>query len=89
VKIEFDPVKREWTVRTRGLDFADAGRIFDEYRLTVEDQRRDYGENRFLTLGVLNDEVVACVWTERGDSRRIINLRRARKNERKVYKLSR
>ena len=89
MKIEFDPTKREWTLRARGLDFADAGRIFDEYELTVEDERRDYGEDRFLTLGVLNDEVVACVWTERGDVRRITSLGKARKNERKVNKLSR
>jgi uncharacterized DUF497 family protein len=89
VKIEFDPAKREFALLTRGLDFAEAGRIFDEHSLTVEDERHDYGEKRYLTLGVLDGEVVVCVWTERGEVRRIISLRKARKNERKVYKLSR
>jgi uncharacterized protein len=89
VEIEFDPTKRDWTLRKRGLDFAKAGRIFDEFELTVEDEREDYGEDRFLTLGLLDGKVVVCVWTWRGEARRIISLRRAEKNEREVYYLHR
>ncbi|HYW16888.1 MAG TPA: BrnT family toxin [Allosphingosinicella sp.] len=89
MKIEFDPAKREWTLRERGLDLAEAGRIFDHFRLTDEDQREDYGEVRLVTLGVLNGVVVVCVWTRRGEARRIISLRKARKNERNTYDTSR
>jgi hypothetical protein len=46
VKIEFDPAKREWTLRERSLDFARAGDIFDQFVLTEEDKREDYGEYR-------------------------------------------
>lgn len=89
VQIEYDPAKRDWTLRERGLDFAKAGGIFERYALTQEDEREDYGEDRYLTLGVLGDEVVVCVWTQRGEARRIISLRKADKDEREVYNLYR
>lgn len=89
MKIEFDPAKREWTLNKRGLDFAQADGIFAEHALTVDDERQDYGEGRFLTLGILNGEVVACVWTRRGETRRIISLRKARRDERETYNRSR
>jgi hypothetical protein len=73
VKIEFDPAKREWTLRERGLDLAKADRIFDDFRLTDEDQREDYGEVRFVTLGALAGAIVVCVCTQRGEARRIIS----------------
>lgn len=89
VEIEFDPAKREWTLRERGLDFARAARIFENFALTDEDEREDYGEDRFVTLGVLDDEIVVCVWTSRDEARRIISLRKAEKYEREIYNLYR
>jgi hypothetical protein len=89
VKIEFDPAKRERTLRKRRLDLAKADRIFDTFEMTEEDERQDYGEDRFLTLGLLDDMIVVCVWTQRGDARRIISLRKADKDEREVYNLYR
>jgi hypothetical protein len=91
VEIEFDPEKRDQTIKRRGLDFAEAERIFNVYALTLEDRRFDYGEDRFVTYGMLNGELVACVWTSRaeGRTRRIISLRKARKNEREIYYLNR
>ncbi|MGO9759290.1 MAG: hypothetical protein ACLPNY_22060 [Roseiarcus sp.] len=46
MKIEFDPAKRDWTLRGRGLDMARANEIFSGETLTVADDRRDYGEPR-------------------------------------------
>ena len=57
------------------MDFAKAERIFENFALTDEDEREDYGEDRFVTLDVLDDETVVCVWTSRGETRRIISLR--------------
>lgn len=89
MKIEYDPAKRDWTLRERGLDFADVQDMFERYGLTLDDNRKDYGEDRFVTYGVLNDEIVACVWTRRGEARRIISLRKAKKNERESYNFHR
>lgn len=89
VKIEFDPAKRDWTLRERGLDFAKAERIFQAFTLTFDDDREHYGEDRFITYGLMDDVIVACVWTARGDRRRIISLRKAEKDEREIYNLYR
>lgn len=60
MKIEFDLAKREWTLRKRGSDLAKAGSIFEAFTLTHEDEREDYGEERFVTYGILGGEMVAC-----------------------------
>ena len=85
MEIEYDPAKREWTLRRRGLDFADAAEIFEGFTLSFEDLRDEYEEERIVTFGVMKGKVVACVWTWRGEARRIISLRKAEKDEREIY----
>ena len=81
MKISFDPAKRDITLRERGLDFRDANRIFAGKNATIPDQRRDYGEARFITAGYLDDRMVVLVWTPREKSRRIISMRYAHGKE--------
>jgi uncharacterized protein len=75
VDISFDPEKRAATLEYRGLDFADAGLVFAGRTVTVQDARRDYGEDRFITAGHLAGRCVVLVWTPRGEARRIISMR--------------
>jgi uncharacterized DUF497 family protein len=70
--VSFDPAKRNATLPNRGLDFADAGKLFDGHTVTVQDTRFDYGEDRYITAGYLNCRCVVLVWTPRGESRRVI-----------------
>ena len=44
---------------------ARAGDVFVDDTLTVEDDRRDYGEDRFITVGFLDGTMVVLVWTPR------------------------
>jgi uncharacterized DUF497 family protein len=81
ISITFDPAKRQWTLRERGLDFADALRVFEGRTLQLEDTRRDYGERRFVTVGRLQGRLVVIVWTPRGDSRHIISMRKGNDRE--------
>jgi uncharacterized DUF497 family protein len=81
VKIVFDPAKRDLTLRHRGLDFASAAEVFATRHMTASDDRRDYGEERFITVGTLAGRVVAIVWTPRGEARRIISMRYAHARE--------
>ena len=76
MEISFDPVKRDATLRERGLDFAAAGRLFEGRVINVVDDRTDYGEVRRLSYGWLDDQAVAMVWTERDGSCRVISMRR-------------
>jgi hypothetical protein len=81
VDISFDPAKRADTLSHRGLDFADAGAVFAGRTVTVQDLRRDYGEDRFITAGHLAGRCVVLVWTPRFGARRIISMRYAHADE--------
>lgn len=83
--IDFDPIKHALTLKNRGLDMAKAGQIFEGNTITVEDDRRDYGETRYITAGKLDGRLVVVVWTARGAVRRIISLRKANDREQETY----
>lgn len=88
MRITFDPAKRARTFEKRGLDFALAGLVFGERHMTRIDDRQDYGEPRFISIGTLGAEVVVLVWTPRGDARRIISMRRANGREKAFFEAS-
>ncbi len=83
--IEFDKAKRDLTLQNRGLDMARADEIFGGRTITAEDTRVNYAENRFITVGFLDLRMVVIVWTQRGDTRRIISLRKANDREKDCY----
>lgn len=84
--IEFDTEKREKTLVERGLDFADSAKVFADLHFVARDDRFDYGEERFITVGYLGDRIVVLVWTPRNDARRIISMRYANEREISRYK---
>lgn len=81
----WDKAKRIENLRKHRIDFADAEKIFRGLTFTVEDDREAYGEQRFLTLGLLEDQVVSVTHTERGGEIRIIPIRKATKHEARFY----
>jgi uncharacterized DUF497 family protein len=85
MKIEFDPAKRNLTLLHRGLDMAELADVFSGEPVTLEDTRQDYGETRFITVGFLGPRMVVIVWTQRGEARRIISLRKANDREQALF----
>jgi uncharacterized DUF497 family protein len=85
MKIAFDPKKREVTLRERRLDFAECEQVFGGPAYTIEDARFDYGETRWATYGLLRGRLVAIVWTQRGECRHIISMRKCNDREQKKY----
>ncbi|HEX8307406.1 MAG TPA: BrnT family toxin [Allosphingosinicella sp.] len=86
MKIEFDPAKRDAILRRRGLDLALAGELLTAGCLTEADDRFDYGEDRWISVGPLCGEIVACVWTDRGDGVvRVITMWKATAREQEYY----
>lgn len=83
--ISFDPAKRERTLRERGLDFAEVEAVFEGPALTLEDKRRDYGEVRWITYGLLGERLVAVIWTKRDEDRHVISLRKCNDREKAKY----
>ena len=84
-EFEWDEKKRLANIRRHAIDFEDAIEIFIGDIVTVEDERFDYGERRFMSLGLLRGRVITIVHTERGETTRIISARKATKNEQIAY----
>jgi len=85
MRFEWDEAKRRSNLQRHGIDFVGVERIFAYDALTLLDDRFDYGETRFLTLGMLNGRVVAVSHTETDEVTRIISIRKASKNEEEIY----
>jgi uncharacterized DUF497 family protein len=85
MKFIWDETKRISNSHKHELDFALTHLIFENDTFTFEDKRMAYHEQRFVTLGLLNDDVVVVVHTETENEIRVISLRRANKNEQTLY----
>jgi uncharacterized DUF497 family protein len=69
----------------RGFDLLDAALIFEGPVLIKPDLRKDYGEPRFLALGMVDDACFVMVYTLRGSARRLITAWRGGEDERIQY----
>jgi uncharacterized DUF497 family protein len=85
VRFEWDEDKRLANIHKHGIDFADVAAVFDGDTVIIEDNRFDYGEQRFVTLGLLKGRVVVIVHTERGGVTRTISVRKATRYEEISY----
>jgi uncharacterized protein len=77
--------KRQINLKKHGIDFADAERVFTGSTFTFEDTCKNYGEQRWVTIGLLAMRVVVVVHTETEDEIRIISMREADKNEQLLF----
>jgi hypothetical protein len=84
MKFTWDEEKRMNNIKKHGLDFSMAHIVFQGVTFSRLDDRFDYGENRYQTMGFLED-VVIIAHTETSDEIRIISMRKATKNEEKRY----
>jgi uncharacterized protein len=86
MKFEWSDRKNEANIGKHGFDFTDAYRIFDLPMAVELDERDDYGEDRWVGLGMLDGRVVVVVYTEPDPGTiRIISLRKALSYERRNY----
>ena len=85
MRFTWSETKRELNLQQHGLDFADASEVFGGPTYTFEDDRFDYSEQRFVTLGVLEGVVVSIVHTETPRQIRVISLRKATKHEQAIF----
>ena len=85
MKVIYDPDKHAQTLIHRGLDMADAVHVFAGKSVTMADDRKDYGEERFITVGFIDARMVYVAWTPRDGAFRIISMRKANEREQKKY----
>ena len=81
MEVSFDPDKRARTLADRGLDFADAAKVFDGPVFEFDDERFGYSEPRYSTVGLLDGRMVVVIWTDAEDGRRVISMRKANERE--------
>jgi uncharacterized protein len=83
MRITCDAKKREQTLRDRGLDMRRDAEVFAGIHFSRTDDRQDYGEPRFITVGWLDNRLVVFAWTPRGAARRVISMRHCHEREAK------
>ncbi|MDR1489187.1 MAG: BrnT family toxin [Desulfovibrio sp.] len=87
--MEWDEAKRVGNLAKHGLDLAVSRELFADYFMERLDTRKDYGEDRWIALGMIRGQVVVLVYTERNDKLRPISLRKATVQERSIYEQTR
>jgi uncharacterized DUF497 family protein len=86
VPIDFDPDKNAANLAKHGVSLSEGdGVLNDPLALTVEDKRVE-GEQRWQTIGAnIFGTLLVVVWTRRGETERIISVRKPEAKERKDY----
>ena len=85
LQFEWDADKEEENIRLHGVTFTDAVEVFRDYfRIERHDDDSSDSEDRFQTMGYYHD-ILFVVYTERGNSNRIISARVAEPFERRIY----
>ena len=85
---EWDERKNKTNFQIHGIAFENVPPLFESDNLLLidYDDREDYGEDRWIGIGLLRNHVVVIVFTELDlDTIRLISARKANRNERKRY----
>jgi len=83
---EWDEEKAAANVAKHGIRFDYAARVFlDSYRLEMPDEREEYEEVRFKTIGMVDNRALVVIFTVRNGNIRLISARRAERYEQRQY----
>ena len=87
MSFEWDDAKNAANIRKHAIDFADIPPVFDRPMLIEADERYQYGEDRWIGLGIFPNGIeVAVAYVElKGNTIRIISARRSTRLERQRY----
>ena len=85
MRVEWSEAKRESNLRKHNLDFIDARRVFEGPVISLEDDRFDYTEDRYISIGMLKGIVVVIAHTDSEEEIRVISMRKATNHERRFY----
>jgi uncharacterized DUF497 family protein len=85
MKCDWDAAKNNSNFAKHGLRFEDAELVFSGSCVTFVDDRFDYGEERFVTLGLLAGRLVVIAHAPRDDRTRVISMRKGNRREKEIY----
>jgi hypothetical protein len=85
IEFEWDYEKELENIKKHHINFTVAKKIFgDENRIEIYDKKHSIDEDRYNTIGAV-DDVLFVVYTERHDKVRLISARLATEKERRLY----
>ena len=85
-EFEWDDAKASQNLASHGVSFEAASLAFsDVFAVVREDRRQDYGEERFILLGMVQERLLAVSYAMRGERVRLISARFAEPRERRRY----
>lgn len=86
LRFEWDQFKAKENYARHGISFDSATAVFsDPFALEFRDDRKDYGEDRFVIVELAEGHVLYVAYTERDEAMRIISAWRATKHEQEAY----
>lgn len=85
MEFEWDEHKRAQIIEDRALDFASAYRLFDG-RPAIHQPTPRNDEERWKTTAEIDGAFFTVVWTRRGETIRVISMRRAHEQEIRKYR---
>ena len=86
MKFTWDETKNAMNRQKHGIDFADVPTVFGYPIVSFSQQRKEYGEDRWVGIGWMGDILAVVVYTEpTTGTRRIISARKANRHEQSIY----
>ena len=85
MEITYDLAKNAANIKLRDLNFEQVADFDFQTALIMVDDRHEYGETRYRSLGFLNDRLYALVFVETARGIRVISFRKANKREVQRY----
>ncbi|MCK0506598.1 BrnT family toxin [Aromatoleum anaerobium] len=85
MEITFDPAKDAANIAKHGVPLSLATELDWESLWAKPDERRNYGEPRMIGYAIAGERLFCVVYTDRGEVRRVISLRKANPREVKRY----
>ena len=86
MRFVWDETKNRANLRKHGVDFEIAANAFEGPMLVKRDDRKDYGEDRFIGIGAVDRRFLVIVYGEpEPDVIRIISARKAQSHEREAF----
>ena len=85
MQFSYDEAKNKTNVQKHGVSLDEAKLLEWDLLISTHDARRDYGEVRTVGFTLIADRLYCVVFTDRGDTRHIISLRKANNREKAYY----
>jgi uncharacterized DUF497 family protein len=87
MELEFDTAKDLANITKHVVSLRLGGFILENQVGVLLDRRLDYGEDRYNAFGYIGTRLFVCTYTLRGPVYRVISVRKASRQEQRLWRL--